>query len=276
MTGGQVPGEPGGEGCDNRGYDSENDSAAVEFTLRPDADLIEQIVDHVVVLAYEAQTMFAQRFLDCAWWVDLEDPAVFWFGTEPPAAFVPHFIGSSSTVSNTWLWGWENINGFPDRVVELAASVYQAGVDLGIADLTTPQQSLDPAERVGQGILARDTPEHVFVLCALAVSGLSSPVYYRGPTDGGYAWFVLDNEAEFRLDTPTPTAAAMALTGALSSGYVTDHRLAVTAYAQRRAGVSLGAVGDAGTDITLGFPDGTLRIDFDDHQRIVGVTTSDR
>ncbi len=30
------------------------------------------------------------------------------------------FIGSEATSSNTWLWGWENINGFPEKIIQAA------------------------------------------------------------------------------------------------------------------------------------------------------------
>ena len=35
------------------------------------------------------------------------------------------FIGSESIQSNDWLWGWKNINGFDDSLLELIISIYK-------------------------------------------------------------------------------------------------------------------------------------------------------
>lgn len=52
-------------------------------------------------------------------------------------------IGSESKVSNTWLWGWENINHFPENVLELTNSTKELGVVLNQLAFTTASFELD-------------------------------------------------------------------------------------------------------------------------------------
>ncbi len=53
---------------------------------------------------------------DQDWQVDF-DAGTISFGQDE---YQLQFIGSESSESNTWLWGWENINGFPKEVILLA------------------------------------------------------------------------------------------------------------------------------------------------------------
>ncbi|MFL0289318.1 DUF6882 domain-containing protein [Mycobacterium sp. SMC-21] len=236
-----------------------------------DRDVVGQLIDHTLILSVEAQTELIGRYSGLSWRVDLSEPPVFWFECEPAAAFRPHFIGSSSAVTNTWLWGWENINKFPEPVVSLARHVREVGARLGAAELTTAYQNLHPAERVYEGLIARGMPEAVFVYCAQALSELPAPVYYRAPNGTGHSWFLLDNPNEFSLPAPTVVSAAAAMMRALQTGDITDHRLAVTAYAQRRQGLSLQS---AGTDrMIVGAPDGQVVIGLDEFGRIAEIET---
>ena len=50
------------------------------------------------------------------WNVDFSEGSIR-FGKQP---YPIQFIGSESTASNTWLWGWENINGFSDEILRTA------------------------------------------------------------------------------------------------------------------------------------------------------------
>ncbi len=234
-----------------------------------DRDVVGQLVDHTLILSVEAQTELIARYSGLSWRVDLSEPPVFWFERKPAAMFRPHFIGSSSAITNTWLWAWENINHFPEPVVSLARHVREVGARLGAAELTTAYQNLHPAERVYEGLIARGMPEAAFVYCAQALSALPAPVYYRAPNGSGHSWFLLDNPDEFSLPTPTAVSAAVAMTRALQAGDVTDHRLAVTAYTQRRQGLSLHS---AGADrMIVGAPDGQVVVELDEFGRIIEI-----
>lgn len=243
----------------------------VPLTLDRERDLISQLVDHTVMLSIEAQSVFAERYQGFPWRVDLSDPAVFWFEREPVAMFRPHFVGSTSDATNTWLWGWDNVNAFPGPVVDVARRIHDVGSRFDCVDLITAYQRLDPAERARDGLAVREYPEHAFVYCAQALSGIAAPVYYRAPVSSGYSWFLLDNPDEFALPEPTALGVAFAITRALQTGYVSDHRRAVIAYAGSRAGLSSTHSADA---VVVGAADGDVRVAFDDRGRVVSVTTS--
>lgn len=240
-----------------------------ELSLTSDRDIISQLVDHTIILSTEAQTEFIARYASFPWRVDLAEPPVFWFEREPAATFRPHFIGSSSPVTNTWLWAWQNINNFPDSTISLSQHIRDVGTRLGAAELTTAYQNLDPAERVYEGLIARGMPEGVFVYCAQALSELPAPVYYRAPNNNGYTWFLLENPHEFSMPIATTAATTAAIIHAVRTGDVTNHRLAVTTYIQRRQGISLE---NAEPDhMTLRTPNGQVAIKFDERGRIAEI-----
>lgn len=166
----------------DRPSSAEGDSPHFEFALTRERDVIGQLVDRTTILSVEAQTEFIARYSRFAVAVDPTAPPVFWFQREPAAVFRPHFIGSSSPLTHTWLWVWENINNFPDSVNAVARHVREVGKRLGAAELTTAYQNLDPAERVDEGLIARGLPEVVFVYCAQALAGLTAPVHHRALT----------------------------------------------------------------------------------------------
>ena len=83
------------------------------------------------------------------------------------------FIGSESTSSNSWLWGWENINGFSENLLEVADSMKAAGEGCKLEALTTAQFGLTD---VFNG--------HTLSIVACSVQE-EKYCYYRGPHDGG-------------------------------------------------------------------------------------------
>ena len=83
------------------------------------------------------------------------------------------FIGSESLSSNSWLWGWENVNQFPDTVIELSTSTKKAGKALGLDVLTTPEFELSDTFN-GHKLS--------IVTCAISAEKFC---YYRGPHSNG-------------------------------------------------------------------------------------------
>lgn len=213
---------------------------ATPLRIDPSRDILDQLVDQVLVFATETQELFAERYGDYDWRADFaaEEP-VFWFEREPnPALFRPHFVGSSSGISDTWLWGWENINEFPDEVVALPTKLRDLTAPFEAEELSSAQLPLDADARGEAGLPERTAYSYVYA--AMAVSEIDVPAIYRGPTGGGsYAWLVVENSEEFALPAPTPLETVAAITKALSLGLVQDHRLALRGYADRRSGVSL-------------------------------------
>lgn len=233
--------------------------------MRIDAngDVLAQLEDSVVLLAHEAQSAFAERYAEYDWRVDLSDVPVLWFEREPRAVFRAHFVGSVSGGSSTWLWGWENINGFPDAAVETARSVRDLGEQAGVELLTTPKLSVPESD---------DALVHSLVRAAMAVSGI--PTHYRAPTGpGSFAWFLVDNPAEFALDAPSPVTIASMTAELLGAGLITDPRRALADYAERRGGIEY-AEGEDGAVITLTMAAGSTTARLDEQGRIVELVAS--
>jgi len=66
------------------------------------------------------------------WFVDFTKGTLAFGDDEYPV----QFLGSEAYEQNTWLWGWENINHFPDNVVSLAQWMRQTGTEWKLAPLT--------------------------------------------------------------------------------------------------------------------------------------------
>ncbi len=90
-------------------------------------------------------------------------------------------IGTESNVSNTWLWGWDNVNHFPESVVALAGKVKQFGEQFGLAELKNPQLKLNEQNN-GQLLSA--------VACGLTDENYCT---FRVPHDAGVIWTAFSN-----------------------------------------------------------------------------------
>ena len=79
------------------------------------------------------------------------------------------FLGSESSYSNTWMWGWNNINGFDEKLIRLAREAKKMGEAWNLEPLTTDTFDLD------------DTFNgHNLSIVACGISG-ENYCYYRGP-----------------------------------------------------------------------------------------------
>ncbi|MCA4994375.1 hypothetical protein HWD35_06610 [Tsukamurella tyrosinosolvens] len=240
-----------------------------ELWIDPHRDAVRMLADQTTVLAEEAQELFAEKYAAYPWQVDLSGTPRFWFEREPIAEFRAHFIGSVSEYSNTWMWGWENINGYPEEAVALSTSVRDAGERLDCPEFTTTVLPLDPRERSDAGLPAREHAVYDYVHAAMALTDLVEPVYYRGSNgNGGYAWFVLENRAEFHLPPASIMSAVGILTRITAAGLVADPHLATWAYAVRREGLT---IEQTGTDMILTAQDGSATVSFDDRGRLARI-----
>ena len=102
------------------------------------------------------------------WNVDFSKGVIAFGNDEYPL----QFIGSESISSNTWLWGWENINGFPDERIKMARYTRNIGEQWKLEPLTTSEFELDDTFN-GHNLS--------IVACGLA----DRCCYYRGPHSGG-------------------------------------------------------------------------------------------
>ena len=114
------------------------------------------------------------------WNVDF-DKGIISFGNDE---YPLQFLGSEATSSNTWLWAWENINGFDDKIISLAREIKAKGEKLNLEALTTAE--IEITDELNGHILS-------IVACGLADKKYC---YYRGPHSGGAILVAFDGVDE--------------------------------------------------------------------------------
>jgi len=83
------------------------------------------------------------------------------------------FLGSESSCGNTWMWGWNNINGFDRKLIRLAEKTRKTGERWKLEPLTVDILDLD------------DTFNgHNLSIVACGISK-ENYCYYRGPHENG-------------------------------------------------------------------------------------------
>ena len=89
------------------------------------------------------------------------------------------FLGSESREDETWLWGWENVNQFDEKLLKLVKTAKQQGEALGLESFGVAEVALNNSIN-GHNL-------------ATVVCGLQEPplCYYRCPHSGGAAFVAL-------------------------------------------------------------------------------------
>ena len=114
------------------------------------------------------------------WQVDFDSGKIYFDGRE----FDMQFIGSESFSSNTWLWGYENINGFDERLLELANKAREFGEKFGLSAFGMPQFELD--ENFNGHTIS-------MILC----TAFDEQNYYRIEYEGGAAYVAFRSDVVF-------------------------------------------------------------------------------
>ena len=114
------------------------------------------------------------------WNVDF-DRGIISFGNDE---YPLQFLGSEANSSNTWLWAWENINGFDENIISLAREIKAKGEKLNLEALTTAE--IEITDELNGHILS-------IVACGLADEKYC---YYRGPHSGGAIFVAFDGVDE--------------------------------------------------------------------------------
>lgn len=110
------------------------------------------------------------------WNVDFSTRSLF-FGEDE---YKIQFIGSESTATNTWMWGWENINNFSEETLVLANEMQNKGAEWNLEPLTTPKFEL--TDLINGHTLS-------IVACGLSEENY---FYYRGPHNGGAVYLAVE------------------------------------------------------------------------------------
>ncbi len=212
-------------------------------TAAQDVPALQDLVDDAAFLSHEHQLHLTDLHGDDAWAADLTT-GVFTF-TAPDGGTATcrlQFLGTAAPGPGTWMWAWQNVNGFPDAVLTAAESTRRTG----LREAAEPELPL------------ADDLAHRLALAAKAVTG--SFAHYSAPVGGGTrAWFLLD-DADLALPAPSVPRVVRTLSEGLLSVTVVDHRRAVASYASARG---LPAVEDGTGAVVLDVPDGTVTVRFD-------------
>lgn len=193
------------------------------------------------------------------WGADLARGVLTFSGSGGALETPAHVVGSAAPEPGTWMWGWNNVNGFPAAVVERSARVRDFGARFGIPELTAAETPL-------RGEPRQDAVEYA-VAAGLVNGGL--PHYTADVGNGTVVAFLLD-EPRAALPAPSCVVAATVINESLMSGALVDQRRALGAYAELR-GFGLE---QAGGDVVLTADDGRLTVVLDDRGLITTMKGS--
>ena len=140
------------------------------------------------------------------WQVDFDSGKIYFDGRE----FDMQFIGSESFSSNTWLWGYENINGFDERLLELANKAREFGEKFGLSAFNTPRFELD--ENFNGHTIS-------MVLC----TAFDEQNYYRIEYEGGAAYVAFRSDVVF--EEPVLANELLSIVNECISSYELDHKI---------------------------------------------------
>lgn len=214
---------------------------------------LQDLVNRAVFFSTEMQTHFGALIADAEWEVDFtSDPHLTFTSAEGTVLRGrPHLLGSESKAQNTWLWGWENVNEFPETVVGLAHDVRKFGAAEDVAELITEELQLDE--------------ELALRLTLAAKEATGKWAHYPAAAGAGTTVWLLVDAPELTLPEAQVKTSVRALMQGLTQTTVTDHRVALEAYVAKR-GIPTTALPEAG--LRLLFADGSADLSFDEQNRI--------
>lgn len=127
------------------------------------------------------------------------------------------FIGSEATSSNTWMWGWNNINNFPEEQIRLPMEILKKGEDWNLRPLK--EKEFDLTDMFNGHNLA-------IVACGISEDNY---FYYRGPHDGGAILMGIGNVPE-EVYEPVPLSEFAALTMQCIRQYPLDQKIFIESF----------------------------------------------
>ncbi len=126
-------------------------------------------------------------------------------------------IGSESNSSNTWLWGWENVNGFDEKIIKFAKETKEIAKDWGFQALVMEQFDLDEVYN-GHNMS--------IIACGIAKENYC---YYRGPHGGGAVFMAFSGVPE-EVFAPVDALKFSDTTLKCIQGYDINHKIFVESY----------------------------------------------
>jgi len=214
---------------------------------------LQDLVNRAVFYSTEVQTHFGGLIADAEWEVDFSSDPHLTFNSAEGVVLRgrPHLLGSESSRDRTWLWGWENVNDFPDAVIGLSHDVRKFGAAEEVAELTTAELDLDE--------------ELALRLTLAAKEATGKWVHYPAEAGAGTTVWLLVDADEVVLPQPQVKVSVRALMQGLTQTTVSDHRAAIDWYVSKR-GIPVRELPEGG--LRLLFSDGSADLSFDDERRI--------
>lgn len=127
------------------------------------------------------------------------------------------FIGSESSSSNTWLWGWANNSQLPESVLVEAKRIKKLGELYALEALTVPQY--DISETFNGHKLS--------IICSALNE--NNVCYYRGPHQGG-AIFVEFYGVPEEVFKPVSARTFIDITSQAIQQFSVDHKIFITSF----------------------------------------------
>jgi hypothetical protein len=146
------------------------------------------------------------------WNVDFKKGIIAFGNDEYPI----QFIGSEATSSNSWLWGWENINNFQDSMIELTNSIKEIGKKWNLEPLITAEFELTDVFN-GHNLS--------IVTCGLK----DNYCYYRGAHKGG-AIFVAFSDVPASVFEPVDLQQFVNITMQCIQQWNVDHKVFIESF----------------------------------------------
>lgn len=147
------------------------------------------------------------------WNVDFETGQLV-FGDK---SYPVQFLGSESNSSNTWKWGWDNINGFNASLIELANEMRSLGEKWNLEPLCVADFELD------------DTFNgHTLAIVVCGVSK-NNYCYYRGP-HGGDAVLMAFSDVSNSVFNPVDVHKFVSVTMDCIQKFQVNHKIFIESF----------------------------------------------
>ncbi len=217
---------------------------------------LQDLIDDSIFISTEYQARLAEISGGAEWTVDFSAPS-FTLQSDAPVSLTPYLLGTESENRGSWIWSWQELGHFPDRVVSAAIQARESGAQHSISELTTDELPLDSG-------LARK-----LTLAAKTLTGIYA--HYPVTAGAGVRAWILVEGSELELGDPTVNRMGQVMAQALQTGTAVNHLRAVDSYAKLR-GAHIAWDTEATAIITAS--DGALRLWFD-NGKISGIEAAE-
>lgn len=131
--------------------------------------------------------------------------------------YTVQFIGSESNSSDTWMWGWNNINHFSESIIALSKETLSKGKKWDLEPLKTSQFDLN---NIFNG--------HTLSIVACGLSD-TDYFYYRGHHDAGAIFMAVGN-APKEVFSPVDISEFANITMQCIKQYPINHKIFVESF----------------------------------------------